>query len=339
MINMEKQVKPRRTHVVAALLVLLFVSASLSLSLGHVKVPLSCVAEAVLAPGEASSCSLGNFLIIRSIRMPRILVAILVGASLSVAGAGMQGLFRNPMADPYIVGISAGAAFGASIGFLLHLHIMFVSLVAFTAAMCTSLLVYSLARVGGRVPVRNLLLAGIAVGYFLSAVTMLVMFLAREDVQQIVFWLMGSLSTSNWYKLQYILPISVIGGVGVYIHSRELNIFQLGEEQALSLGIDVERTKVYVLMFSSLITACSVAISGVIGFIGLVTPHMVRLLVGPDHKVLVPCSAVLGGSLLLWSDTIARTVIPPVEIPVGVVTALGGAPFFILLLRRGKRLG
>ena len=332
-----QHLKPGKTRVIIVLLVLLFASVCLSLSLGHVQISLSCVAEAVLAPNKASSCSVGDLVIVRSIRFPRIFVAILVGAGLSVAGAGMQGLFRNPMADPYIVGISAGAALGASIGFVFHLHIMFVSLVAFTAAMCTSLLVYSLARVGGHVPVRNLLLAGIAVGYFLSAITMLIMFLARKEVQQIVFWLMGSLSTSDWTKLQYVLPVSALGGVGVYTHARELNILQLGEEQALSLGIDVEKTKRYVLIFSSLITASSVAISGVIGFIGLVTPHMVRLLVGPNHKVLIPCSALLGAVLLLWSDTIARTIIPPVEIPVGVVTALGGGPFFVYLLRRGKR--
>ena len=274
------------------------------------------------------------------IRLPRVLLAGLVGASLALAGTALQGLFRNPMASPYVLGISAGAALGAVVALVAQIDFAIpflpaVPLVAFAGALAATLLVYSLARIKGRVPVATLLLAGIAMGSFLSAVVSMILVFSEENVANVLFWLMGGLSSADWSGLTLVIPYFV-AGVGMLIYSaRELNALLLGEEASKHLGIDVERLKRRLLFATSLLTAAAVAVTGIIGFVGLIVPHIVRLIVGPDHRLLIPLAGLSGAILLTVMDTLARTVLTQ-EVPVGVISALLGGPFFIFLLRRHR---
>ena len=288
----------------------------------------------------APSWSIAEDTIVFQIRLPRVLLGILVGAALSVAGATMQGLFKNPMADPYIIGISAGAALGATSAMVFGLNIagMYtIPLMAFIFAVGAIFLVYNIASVGGKLPVGTLLLAGIAVSLFLSAITSFMMYISGEKLHGIVFWLMGGLWGRSWDHVWMVLPWVCVGTGVIYIFARDLNVMLLGEEPAQHLGIGVEKLKKIMMVSASLVTASAVAVSGIIGFVGLIIPHIVRILVGPDHRILLPTSALVGGIFLVWADTLARTIIAPTEIPVGIITALFGAPFFIYLLRRRKR--
>ncbi len=274
------------------------------------------------------------------IRLPRVLLAGLVGASLALAGTALQGLFRNPMASPYVLGISAGAALGAVVALIFRIDFAVpvlpaVPLAAFAGALAATLLVYSLARIKGRVPVATLLLAGIAMGSFLSAVVSMILVFSEESVANVLFWLMGGLSSADWTGLTLVVPYFV-AGVGILIFSaRELNALLLGEEASKHLGIDVERLKRRLLFATSLLTAAAVAVTGIIGFVGLIVPHIVRLIVGPDHRLLIPLAGLSGAILLTVMDTFARTVLTQ-EVPVGVISALLGGPFFIYLLRRHR---
>lgn len=279
--------------------------------------------------------------IILALRMPRVLLAYAVGAALSVAGGAFQGLFRNPMADPYVIGVSSGAALGAAVAITLRppadlLGLGAVPVFAFAGALATAFAVYAMARVGREVPVGNLLLAGVAAGAFLSALVSLIVVLSRRELGEIVFWIMGSLAGRGWTQLAVALPY-LVGGAGVLlIRARDLNALLLGDEEAIHLGIDAERAKKTMLAAASLLTAAGVATCGIIGFVGLIVPHMVRLVVGPDHRSLLPVSALAGGLLLVLADLAARTVVRPGELPVGVVTAIAGGPFFLYLLRRTR---
>ena len=279
--------------------------------------------------------------IIIKLRLPRVLLAVLVGSSLSVAGATFQGLFKSPMADPHIIGVSAGAALGGATALSLGMRFRYfgfsaVPLFAFMGALLTVVLVYNLARVGERVPIMSLLLAGIAVSSILQALISLVTYFSDGELQKIVFWMMGSLSGRGWDYLILALPYCLISMAVIWIFARDLNAFLLGEEPALHLGIEVEKVKAYLLWAASMLTAAAVATSGLIGFVGLIIPHMVRLLLGPDHRILVPASALTGGIFLLWVDILARTALPPLELPLGLLTSLVGGPFFIYLLRKRK---
>ncbi len=271
-------------------------------------------------------------IIITNIRLPRVLLGGFVGAALSTAGCAMQGLLKNPMADPYIIGMSSGAALGASLAFML---LMPVQIVAFIMAIITIFIVYNISVIGGKVPVNTLLLAGIAVGSFLAAITSLIIFLAQSP-HQIIFWLMGGLWTANWDKVKITAILVTIGIVMLYRYSWKLNVMLLGEEEAQNLGVNVEHVKKYILVFSALITAAAVSVSGIIGFVGLIIPHIMRILVGPDHRILFPASTLMGAIFLILTDTFARTIMDSVELPVGVVTAMFGAPFFIYLLRKRR---
>lgn len=288
--------------------------------------------------------------ILFQIRLPRVLLATLVGAALALSGATLQGLFRNPMACPFVLGISSGAALGAvcamvwgsglnflnlpvSLGFL---GIRAVPILAFAGALGTSVLVYSLARVKGSVPLATLLLAGIALSSILSAVVSMILVFSEKSVSNVVFWLMGGLSRSDWSGIGLILPYFLIGVIANVVYARDLNAMLLGEETSKHLGIEVERVKRHLLCATSLLTAAAVSVSGIIGFVGLIVPHIVRLIIGPDHRLLVPMAALAGAIFLTTADTLARTVIQPAEIPVGAITALFGGPFFIFLLRRRR---
>ncbi|MDW7739365.1 MAG: iron chelate uptake ABC transporter family permease subunit [Bacillota bacterium] len=281
--------------------------------------------------------------ILLQIRIPRVLLAAAVGSSLAVSGAVFQGLFRNPMADPYVIGISSGAALGAVFAMLSGFSLSVggfgaVPLFAFFGGTLTILLVYSMARVGRAVPVMTLLLAGIAISSFLSALVSLLTYFAGEKLHQVIFWLMGGLSGATWLQVKVMVPYALIGYCCVSLFSRELNAMLLGEETASHLGVDTEKVKKILLAGASFLVAAAVSTSGIIGFVGLVVPHFIRLVAGPDHRFLIPASALLGGILLIATDTLARVIIAPTELPVGIITALIGAPMFIYLLKKRKKL-
>lgn len=280
-------------------------------------------------------------IIIWSIRLPRVLLAVLVGSSLAIAGAAFQGMFKNPMADPFVIGISSGAALGATIAIILRVSISFIgisaiSMFAFIGALITVFIVYNISRIKDKVPVTTLLLAGIAIGQFLTAIMSLLMVIYSNDMAKIIYWSMGSLAGKGWDPLIRIsLPV-IISIVLINFFARDLNIMLTGEDSAKSLGINVEKIKMYVLILGTFMVSMVVSVSGIIGFVGLIIPHIVRIIIGPDHRVLLPASALTGGIFMVFADTIARTIISPVEIPVGIITALFGGPFFLYLLKKTK---
>ncbi len=285
--------------------------------------------------------------IIVDLRLPRVLTAMLVGGGLAIAGTVFQGLLRNPLADPYIIGTAAGASLGATLGIVAPLivpalavgagtawlGIGVVQLLAFVGGLGTVLLVYAIARVGGRVPVVTLLLTGYAVSAVLAAGVALLMFFSGRVLGAIFGWLMGSLAGASWSQLAFAAPLVGIGFVLLLVRWRRLNVLLLGDAQAAHLGVDVEREKLILTTLASLTTSAAVAISGTIGFVGLVVPHVLRLATGPDHRLLLPASALYGAALLTLADLGARLA---GGIPVGIVTALLGAPFFLWLLRRSR---
>jgi len=296
----------------------------------------------VVGPGIPVSASQAEQIIVFTIRLPRVILAIIVGGALASAGVVFQGLFRNPMAEPYVIGVSSGAALGATLAFTLHLNINLMGLssvpvMAFTGGLATTAIVYNLGRVGRQVPLTVLLLAGIAVGSFMSAVNSILMIFNREEIHEIVFWLMGGFSARGWEHVQAAFPYIAIGLVFITAHVDDLNIMLLGEEKAQQLGLNINRVQLVLISAASLVTAAAVSVSGIIGFVGLIIPHTVRLIIGPDHRFLLPAAALLGGIFLLLADTLARTVVSPMELPVGVITSLAGAPFFLYLLRKNRQ--
>ncbi len=279
--------------------------------------------------------------IIVSIRMPRIILALIVGAALGVSGAVMQGLFRNPMADPGIIGVSAGGALGAVIAIATGasaLVALALPAMSFAGAAATLVVVYIVASVGGRFSMAALLLAGVAIGAFIAAViSAIILFTANLQAQrEMLFWLAGGLGASTWEDVRLSAPFVLLGIAVSVMLSRDLNLLMLSDEEARALGARVALTRNSLLIATSLITGAAVAFSGTIAFVGLIAPHTLRLIVGADHRVLIPLSAIGGGVFLLAADILSRTVIDPAEIPVGVVTALTGAPFFLALLARNK---
>jgi len=282
--------------------------------------------------------------ILLMIRLPRVVAGALVGAALAAAGVLFQGLLRNPMADPYIIGTSAGALFGATIAMMLPVSFALwgfglVPIAAFIGALGAVLVVYNLARVGGKTPVVSMLLAGFAVSSLLAAVSFLTANLSGKEGLMETVWtfLWGSIAVSGWNQIIIIGPLIVGGIVLARFFAFRLNAFSLGEEGAAYLGINVEREKLLVLGLGSLLTAGAVSISGLVGFVGLVVPHAMRLVLGPDHRLLLPAAALSGGAFVVIADLFARTVLAPREIQIGILTALIGAPFFIYLLRRTRR--
>ncbi|MCD1294977.1 iron ABC transporter [Methanocella sp. CWC-04] len=279
--------------------------------------------------------------IIMAVRLPRVLLGILVGASLAVAGVTAQAIFRNPMADPYILGISSGAAFGASIVIVMGISAQFltvgVPLGSFIGAMICSFLVFGIAKKGNKVPVETLLLSGIAVSAFFSAMTSFMMYVGGNSLHQIVYWIMGALWSGGWDDVMVLGPVAIISILIITFFSRDLNVLLLGDETASHLGTDVSIIKIFMIGLTSLVAAVAVSVSGIIGFVGLVIPHIMRLIVGPDHRILIPSSVLMGAIFLTVADTFSRVIIQPTELPVGIITALIGAPFFIYLLRKKKK--
>jgi iron complex transport system permease protein len=272
-------------------------------------------------------------IIIQEIRLPRILLGAVVGFALATAGTVMQGFFRNPMADPSIIGVSSGAAVGAVATIAFPLALPFgLQTAAFVGALVAAFGVYLIATENGQTPVATLLLAGLAIQTFLGAIVSYMLLYSGESLEQAVLWLMGHLRFSSWADIEATLPVTAVVFVLLVVYARDLNVMLLGEDDASSLGINVERTKRLLLAGASIITAAGVAVAGVIGFVGLIIPHIMRLIVGPDHRILLPTSALAGSVFLVLADTVARS--GPAEVPVGIVTAAVGAPFFIFLLRR-----
>lgn len=279
--------------------------------------------------------------IIFQVRLPHTVLIALTGAALSGSGAAYQGLFRNPLADPYLIGVASGAGLGAVLMMAWRwpqdrLGFYAVPIAAFLGAVVTVLLVYNLARTQQTVPTTTLILAGVAVSSFATALTSFLMLRSNEELRRALGWLLGGAILSGWDPVVAMLPYLAVGLGFLLTAGHALNVLQFGEEQAQQLGLSVERTKLILILAASLTTAAAVAFSGIIGFIGLIVPHLVRIMWGPDYKRLIPLSILGGSSALLLADLLARVLLAPQTLPVGVVTALAGAPFFLWILRRAK---
>ena len=338
----------RRLLILLALGAILLLCMLIAVSLGAVSIsPLDIIKMILNKVGLfhfTATWQPSDETILFLIRMPRVTAGALVGAALASAGVLFQGMLRNPMADPYIIGTSAGAALGATIAMMLPISVAFLSfglvpVAAFFGALGAVLLVYNLARVGGKTPIVSMLLAGFAVSAILAAVVFLIVTISGRTglLQNVYSFLMGSISVTGWTQIALVAPLIIGGIIAARFLAFRLNALSLGEEGAAYLGINVEREKLLVLALGSLLTAAAVSISGLVGFVGLVVPHAVRLVLGPDHRLLLPAAALSGGAFLVLADLFARTVLAPSEIPIGILTAIIGAPFFIYLLRRTRR--
>lgn len=322
---------------------LLLVISVLSLGIGPVSIAPTKVVFSLLDAVTGVPADSPEAIIVQQIRPPRLVLAILVGAALALSGAVMQGFFQNPMADPYIVGVSAGAALGATVALSLSLDFWFAglhsaSIFAFGGALLVTGLVYAISVRAGRVPVTVLLLTGIALGSLAAALTSLLMITTSEDLHRILYWILGSFASRRWEHVAMVWPLVLVGAAVVHVYARDLNLILQGEDNAQFLGVQVERTKRVLLVTTALLTAAAVSVSGIIGFVGLVVPHIMRMLVGPDHRVLFPASMLGGAMLMVAADMLARTIVAPAEIPIGVITALLGCPFFLFLLSRRREL-
>jgi iron complex transport system permease protein len=282
--------------------------------------------------------------IVWQIRLPRTVLIALAGAALGGSGAAYQGIFRNPLADPFLIGVASGAGLGAVIAMSIQWPysfwgLMAIPLASFLAALLTVFIVYSLARVGRTVPTTNLILAGVAFSSFATSLTSFLMLRSTGEVRRALGWLLGGISLAGWDSVLSLLPYLALGFGGLLLSGHALNLMQFGDDQAQQLGLNVTRARALILAAASLTTAAAVAFAGIIGFIGLVVPHIVRMWFGADYRRVVPLSLLGGASALLISDVIARVVLAPQELPVGIVTALAGAPFFLWVLRRAKNQG
>lgn len=274
--------------------------------------------------------------IIINVRLPRILLGVIAGTSLSVSGTSMQGVFKNPLASPFILGVSAGGGLGAAVGIFLGISYLLLPVFAFIAASGTVILVFALGRIRGKTDITTLLLAGLAMNFLMSGLTNYIRYVSPPEKKfhlRILAFLFGTLNGSVWREAMISLPIMLLGIGLVFAYSKDLNLLQMGEETAMQMGVEVERTKIIQLFTSSLLAATMVAFTGVIGFVGLMMPHAARLVVGPEHKRLIPTAALFGGIFLVLCDTISRHL---GEIPVGIVTVLIGSPFFLYLLVRNR---
>lgn len=303
-----------------------------ALSLGGVHLSLGEVWTALWGAAQSSEASV----IVRDIRLPRVLLAVLVGAALATSGTALQALLRNPLADPYVLGISSGAALGAIVALWAGGRLAtFSPLVAFAGALATTGWVYLLGRRAGRLASYTLVLGGVITASFLSALILFVLtLLSTRDVRGVAFWLMGDLSVVTDAQLRVLFPVVGLGIVALFALSKDMNVLLLGEEEAAHLGVNVSRAETAIYLLASLLTAVAVSVSGAIGYLGLLVPHLARMLVGHDHRMLLPTAALGGAIFLVLSDALARTVVAPAELPVGAVTAVAGAPVFIYLLRR-----
>lgn len=330
----------KRTWVFALVgVAVLAASVLLATALGAVSFSLGRTLAILLGTGESAGWERTVVLLVR---LPRVLVGALAGGGLAVAGAAMQGVFRNPMADPGVIGVSGGAALGAVVALYagpLALAAVWVPLAAFAGAVGCAFLVYAIATSRGRTPVAALLLSGIAVGSVAAALTTFVLSIALSNWElgrQMTSWLMGGLEGRSWTHVAMVAPLVLGGSVLLGAHARELDVLLTGEESALAVGVDVRRIKRNLIVLASLVTAATVAVMGVVGFVGLMVPHMVRLVLGPRHVRLLPACFVAGAVLLVWADLACRWIAPSHDLRLGVVTAMFGGPFFLWLLVRNR---
>lgn len=321
----------KRRKALTVLFILLLIAIPISVLVGTVWIP------------PASLTDPRNLDIIK-LRSLRVILGFISGASLSVAGCILQGLLRNPLAEPYVLGVSSGAALGAVGCIALGLGgswfgVGLLPLMAFLGAILTMILVYNLAKTNGQIPMPSLLLSGVIVGAVFASLLMFIISTSRSDeLHSVIWWLLGNLEIFDINLLAVVGIIALIGIGACYLFWRDLNIITLGEEPASHLGIEVEHIKKTLFILASLLTAATVSACGLIGFVGLIVPHTMRLIIGPNHRVLIPSSALAGGLFLIISDLFARTVFPPAGVPIGVITAIIGGPFFIFLLRRKRKL-
>jgi heme transport system permease protein len=347
--------EPLARFVITMLVVVTIVVMIGGLAIGPISVPvldlIPHLARHLAFPfeGAPEGVSVRDWIVVKDIRLPRVVLGALVGAALAVSGAVMQGLFRNPLADPGIVGVSAGAGLGAALFIVLGnaalapvmavLGIYAIPIAAFIGGLITTLLLYRIGTRGGITSVATLLLAGIALGALTGAMTGLLVYVADDqELRDLQFWGLGSLAGSNWDKVTSAAPIILVMLLSVPFLSRGLNGLTLGEAAASHIGIRVQRLKNIAIILVAAATGASVAVSGGIGFVGIVVPHLLRLTIGPDHRYLLPACALLGACLLIGADTFARTIVAPAELPIGIITAFVGAPFFLWILLRKRGL-
>jgi iron complex transport system permease protein len=333
---------PRRVFNVCALLLgVLFVLVVISLRMGAYPIAVRDILMTLFngALGRRDQIPSEFSLVVFGLRLPRIALGILVGAALSTAGAGFQALLRNPLADPYVLGVSSGAALGAIVSLIvLPFTPGAVQMAAFAGAAATIGAVYFLGRRGGQLDSATLLLAGIVTASFLSAVIMFLMtILSSRDLRGMAFWLMGDLSSAPAVDLRWLYLLLIVAVGSIYTTSSDLNLILTGEQEASHLGVNVRRVKFVVYVGASLLTGLAVSVSGAIGYVGLLVPHVMRMLFGTDYRVLIPASAIGGAIIVVAADLLARTVVAPTELPVGAMTAIAGAPVFIYLMRRRVR--
>ncbi|AVK86334.1 ABC transporter permease [Lysinibacillus sp. B2A1] len=330
------------------LLLVLIISMTLAVMVGSVSITPLYVWQVILSKIPIvqnlieQDWSRSQEIIIWQIRVPRVLLAAIVGAGLAIAGAAIQALVRNSIAEPYILGISSGATVGATaviiLGAFSFLGIFALSVSAFLGSLLAILLVFFLARVGGRISVFRLLLAGMAVSFILSAVSNFMLMMAKQDngIKAVMYWMLGSLAGAKWSNIIIPAAIFIFVFALLWLHYRNLNLLLLGEGAAVTLGVNIQQFRLQLILLVSLLTGVLVAVSGSIGFVGLIIPHIVRIIVGSNYKYVIPISALLGGIFLVWADAFARILIAPEEMPIGIITAFCGGPFFIWLLRRNN---
>lgn len=323
----------RTIAVVGVLFVILIIVSLLALAIGTVSIPASRVVGALTGQNDIP---LTERAIILEIRLPRVLLAILVGAGLSIAGAVFQALLRNPLAEPYILGISSGGTVGAilAIGLGIGMSSVTTPVASFFGSAAVMLLVYTIAHRRGQLDTYTLLLAGVMIGAFFNAAVLLIIAVFNQELRNAFLWLMGNLSTASLDSIAVIAPFLLLASALLMIQAARFNLISTGDETAMQLGVEVVKIKRLSYLLASLITGFVVSVSGVIGFVGLIIPHICRMLFGPDHRLLLPASFLLGASFLIVADIISRTILAPTEIPVGAVTAAIGAPLFIYLLKR-----
>lgn len=343
-----RSLAPKRMTWILGLSLLLILSIIFCVMSGSVSLPFQVTGKIILSHlpffDIDPSWTTAQESIVWNLRLPRVFLALIVGAMLSTSGVAFQGILRNPLADPYILGVSTGAAFGAALAIVFFQGSSFfgqsvLPLFAFVGGLLSLAFVFTLSKHNGQFERETLILAGVVVQALLGAFLSFLIAVSGQQMQEIIFWMMGSLASSTWQDVMTLLPYLLIGLVYLLFQKRELNAIALGERAATHLGINVERKKIIILVIGSLLATSAVSIVGIIGFVGLIIPHLMRLLVGPDHRILLPVSTLAGAVFLLWSDTIARTLLQSQEIPIGVITAFVGAPFFAYLLKSGLRRG
>jgi iron complex transport system permease protein len=332
----------KNLHPIIINLILLVIVMLLSIAIGSVVIPLRTVLQVLFNTGNGNS-GLSTFTtIIWELRIPRTILMVLVGASLAGSGCAYQGLFRNPLADPYLIGAASGAGLGAVLAITIHwpgslFGFLTVPLAAFVGAILTVLIVFSVSRMGKTTPITTLILAGVAVSSFATALTSYLLINASGELRRALVWLVGGSTLSGWMPVLGAAPYIVLGLATLLSMGHALNVLQFGDEQARQLGLRVPLFRTLIILAATLATAAAVAFSGIIGFVGLIVPHVMRNLWGSDYRRLLPLSILGGASFLLAADILARILLAPQELPVGIITALAGAPFFLFLLRKSKQ--